>query len=252
MNKTPIIQIRNVDVAYSDNIVLRDINLTVYKHDFLGVIGPNGGGKTTLVRTILGLEKPVKGCITFLRDGKEVTDIKMGYLPQAGKIDKSFPISVYDVVLSGLKKYTWLGYSRNQHKKVCNILERMGLEDFAKRSIGELSGGQLQRTLLSRALVSSPEVLILDEPDTYIDQKTKVNLYSLLEEVNKESAIILISHDSGAVLQNVRSIACVNGTLHYHPYAELPDGWLDDKMECPIDLIGHGKHPLRVLRNHEE
>ena len=252
MNKTPIIQIRNVDVAYSDNIVLRDINLTVYKHDFLGVIGPNGGGKTTLVRTILGLEKPVKGCITFLRDGKEVTDIKMGYLPQAGKIDKSFPISVYDVVLSGLKKDTWLGYSRNQHKKVCNILERMGLEDFAKRSIGELSGGQLQRTLLSRALVSSPEVLILDEPDTYIDQKTKVNLYSLLEEVNKESAIILISHDSGAVLQNVRSIACVNGTLHYHPYAELPDGWLDDKMECPIDLIGHGKHTHRVLRNHEE
>lgn len=252
MNKTPIIQIRNVDVAYSDNIVLRDINLTVYKHDFLGVIGPNGGGKTTLVRTILGLEKLVKGCITFLRDGKEVTDIKMGYLPQAGKIDKSFPISVYDVVLSGFKKDTWLGYSRNQHKKVCNILERMGLEDFAKRSIGELSGGQLQRTLLSRALVSSPEVLILDEPDTYIDQKTKVNLYSLLEEVNKESAIILISHDSGAVLQNVRSIACVNGTLHYHPYAELPDGWLDDKMECPIDLIGHGKHPHRVLRNHEE
>ena len=105
---------------------------------------------------------------------------------------------------------------------------------------------------MSRALVSSPEVLILDEPDTYIDQKTKVNLYSLLEEVNKESAIILISHDSGAVLQNVRSIACVNGTLHYHPYAELPDGWLDDKMECPIDLIGHGKHPHRVLRNHEE
>lgn len=252
MNKKPIIQIRNVDVAYSDNIVLRDINLTVYKHDFLGVIGPNGGGKTTLVRTILGLEKPVKGSITFLRDGKEVTDIKMGYLPQAGKIDKSFPISVYDVVLSGLKKDTWLGYSRNQHKKVCNILERMGLEDFAKRSIRELSGGQLQRTLLSRALVSSPEVLILDEPDTYIDQKTKVNLYSLLEEVNKESAIILISHDSGAVLQNVRSIACVNGTLHYHPYAELPDGWLDDKMECPIDLIGHGKHPHRVLRNHEE
>lgn len=252
MNKKPIIELSHVDVAYSGKVVLHDINLTVYHKDFLGIIGPNGGGKTTLIRTILGLETPIRGNISFYRDGQLVPQIKMGYLPQSGRIDRKFPISVHDVVLSGLKQDSLFGFSRSQHKSVTDILKRMGLSDLERHSIGTLSGGQLQRVFLSRALVSSPDVVILDEPDTYIDQQTKTNLYTLLEEINKESAVILISHDPGAVLQNVRSIACVNKTLHYHPYAELPEGWLNEKMECPIDLIGHGKHPHRVLRNHEE
>jgi zinc transport system ATP-binding protein len=99
-------------------------------------------------------------------------------------------------------------------------------------------------------LVSSPEVLILDEPDTYIDRKTKTGLYQLLEEVNKETAIVLVSHDLGAILQNVRSIACVDETLHYHPQAEIPEEWLDEETGCPIDLIGHGHHPHRILKHH--
>lgn len=250
MNKRPIIELREIHAGYDGKTVLRDVNLTVCENDFLGVIGPNGGGKTTLVRVILGLEKPTEGELTFYRDGEQVKNLRIGYLPQSGKIDRNFPISVYDTVLSGYKNMSVFGNKKASHSAVQRILERMELSDLSSRPIGALSGGQLQRVLLSRALVSSPEVLILDEPDTYIDRKTKTGLYQLLEEVNKESAIILVSHDLGAILQNVRSIACVDETLHYHPQAEIPEEWLDENIGCPIDLIGHGHHPHRILKHH--
>lgn len=250
MNKRPVIQLLKVHAGYDGKTVLRDVHLTIYENDFLGVIGPNGGGKTTLVRVILGLEKPTQGELFFYRDGKPVKNLRIGYLPQSGKIDRNFPISVYDTVLSGYKKESLFSNQKASHSAVQRILERMELSDLSSRPIGALSGGQLQRVLLSRALVSSPEVLILDEPDTYIDRKTKMGLYQLLEEVNKETAIVLVSHDLGAILQNVRSIACVDETLHYHPQAEIPEEWRDEETGCPIDLIGHGHHPHRILKHH--
>ena len=141
-------------------------------------------------------------------------------------------------------------FSREQHEQVQHVIAQMGLEGLEKRAIGQLSGGQLQRALLGRALVSDPQVVILDEPNTYIDKRFEAKLYSLLEEINRERAIILVSHDIGTVLQNVKSIACVNGNLHYHPDTEVPTEWLEEHFGCPIELVGHGNLPHRVLKSH--
>jgi len=248
-----IIQINNLYAGYEAKTVLSQVDLTIYERDFLGVIGPNGGGKTTLVKCILGLHQPSQGHIYFYKEGKEVPEINMGYLPQYNNIDKKFPISVYEVVLSGLSKQKSLlsRYNAKHHEQVRRIIARMGLEGLEHRAIGELSGGQLQRALLGRALVSNPEVVILDEPNTYIDKRFEAKLYSLLEEINRERAIILVSHDIGTVLKNVKTIACVNETVHYHPHNEVPSEWLEEHFGCPIEMLGHGTFPHRVLKCHE-
>ena len=249
----PIIQISDLYAAYEEKTVLSHVDLTVYERDFLGIIGPNGGGKTTLIKSILGLHQPQKGKIHFFKNGKEVPEINMGYLPQYNNIDKKFPISVYEVILSGLSKQKSIfqRYSNEQHEIVRQMIIQMGLEGMDKRAIGELSGGQLQRALLGRALVSNPEVIILDEPNTYIDKRFEAKLYSLLEEINKERAIILVSHDIGTILKNVKTIACVNETVHYHPHTEVPTEWLEEHFGCPIEMLGHGTFPHRVLKCHD-
>lgn len=250
--KHTIIQLSDISAGYGAKTVLRDISLQVYEKDFLGIIGPNGGGKTTLIKLILGLLTPQSGTIRFFRNGNEVKELTMGYLPQYSSIDKKFPISVYDVILSGLSKQKTLlrSFSREQYDLVREIIIRMGLEGLEDRAIGQLSGGQLQRALLGRAIVSSPDVVILDEPSTYIDKRFEAKLYELLEEINKERAIILVSHDIGTVLQNVKSIACVNESLHYHADTEIPSEWLEEHFGCPIELLGHGELPHRILKKH--
>ena len=250
----PLIQISNLCAAYDGRTVLSHVNLTVYERDFLGVIGPNGGGKTTLIKSVLGLHPLAQGEIRFYKEGKEVPKINMGYLPQYSSIDKKFPISVYEVVLSGLsrQKSIFHKFSKEQHEQVEQMIIRMGLEGLEKRAIGELSGGQIQRVLLGRALVSNPEVVILDEPNTYIDKQFEVKLYSLLEEINEERAIILVSHDIGTVLKHVKTIACVNESVHYHPHNEVPTDWLEEHFGCPIEMLGHGTFPHRVLKCHHQ
>lgn len=249
-----IIQINGLSAGYDGKTVLSQVDLTVYERDFLGVIGPNGGGKTTLVKCILGLHQPNQGIIRFYQKGKEVPEMNMGYLPQYNHIDRKFPISVYEVVLSGLskRKSIFRRYSKEQHEQVRQMILRMGLEGLEERAIGSLSGGQLQRALLGRALVSNPEVVILDEPNTYIDKRFEAKLYSLLEEINRERAIILVSHDIGTVLKNVKTIACVNETVHYHPHTEVPTEWLEEHFGCPIEMLGHGTFPHRVLKCHHD
>ena len=248
-----LIDIEHVTAAYGNKAVLRDISLTVWKGDFLGIIGPNGGGKTTLLKVILGLLPPVSGTIRFYEDGQMVPSLRIGYLPQLNNIDKKFPISVREVVTSGLasEKPLFRSYSASQKQRVEEVLGKMGLEDLAGRAIGELSGGQLQRVLLGRSIVSRPQVLILDEPNSYVDKRFESRFYQLLEEINKESAIILVSHDIGTVLTMVKNIACVNETLHYHPGANVSEEWLGEKYACPIELVGHGDLPHRVLKKHQ-
>ena len=248
-----LIDIEHVTAAYGNKTVLRDISLTVWKGDFLGIIGPNGGGKTTLLKVILGLLPPVSGTIRFYEDGQMVPSLRIGYLPQLNNIDKKFPISVREVVTSGLasEKPLFRSYSASQKQRVEEVLGKMGLEDLAGRAIGELSGGQLQRVLLGRSIVSRPQVLILDEPNSYVDKRFESRFYQLLEEINKESAIILVSHDIGTVLTMVKNIACVNETLHYHPGANVSEEWLGEKYACPIELVGHGDLPHRVLKKHQ-
>ena len=229
---TPIIQIEHLAAGYDGKQVLNDINLTVYQDDYLGIIGPNGGGKTTLMRLILRLMKPTDGSIKYFKDGKEVKEISMGYLPQYNSLDKQFPISVYEVVLSGLSrsKSLFSRYTQAHHQQVLDTLERMQLTEYKDRHIAALSGGQLQRVLLARAIVSRPDVVILDEPNTYIDRRFQKQMYEMLEQINKECAIIIVSHDIAEVLNNVKHIACVNHHLHYHDTADMPR----EKLEGPF------------------
>lgn len=238
-----IIEVRNLYASYNNNTVLQDINLTIRDHDFLGIIGPNGGGKTTLIRCIIGLKHPDKGEIKFFKNGKEVDQLTIGYLPQYTSIDKRFPISVFEVVLSGLssKKSLITKYTPTEYDKAKTIIKRMGLTGLEERAIGELSGGQLQRAILGRSMISDPDVLILDEPSTYVDKKFEAELYLLLKEIQTECAIVLISHDIVTTLNQVNCIAAVNKRLEYAPNNKVSAQWLERVFECPVALLGFGK-----------
>jgi zinc transport system ATP-binding protein len=248
-----IVSLKGVSAAYNSKTVLHDVDLSIYKNDFLGIIGPNGGGKTTLIKLILGLLRPTAGSIRFFKEGKPVHSLPMGYLPQYSNLDKKFPISVEEVILSGLRsKRSLIGrFTPEQKEKAYETIARMGLDGLEKRPIGHLSGGQLQRALLGRAVISDPCLLILDEPSTYIDKQFEARLYELLAEINKDCAIVLVSHDIGTVLQNVKSMACVNETLDYHPDTGVTGEWLEKNFHCPIEILGHGAIPHRILGKHE-
>jgi zinc transport system ATP-binding protein len=185
-----LLEVKHISVAYGTKTVLRDITFTLWENDFLGMIGPNGGGKTTLLKAILGLLKPSTGHIVFYENGQPVTGLKIGYLPQINQIDKDFPISVFEVVASGLmaEKKNWRKYTNTQLQQVNATLDRMGISEKAKCPVGELSGGELQRVLLGRAIVSHPQIMILDEPNTYVDKFFESRLYQLLEEINKDNS----------------------------------------------------------------
>lgn len=253
MNK--ILEIQNLTVGYDNNPgVLRDVNLDVFQNDFLGIIGPNGGGKTTLLKTILGLVKPQKGAIIFFRNGVKIDKINIGYLPQINHIDKKFPISVFDVILSGLtmKHHIFSSYTKSQKEKAAEIASYMGLDKLMDRPIGALSGGQLQRALLGRAIVDDPDLLVLDEPNSYVDKRFETDFYKLLEDINKRTSIILVSHDVGTIISLVKNVACVNEGLHYHSGSNVSTDWLEKTYtSCPIEIVGHGDFPHRILGKHE-
>ena len=269
---TPLIEIKNLSAGYDSRTVLRNVNLTVYDRDFLGIIGPNGGGKTTLIKCILGLLKPTTGEILYrvttasnnnpaFLDNSATnsqfstlnSQFSMGYLPQYNSIDRKFPITVEEVILSGLSSQKSLisRFTATHREKARQVIARMGLEGLEKRAIGALSGGQLQRALLGRAIISDPALVVLDEPSTYIDKRFEARLYELLAEINHDCAIILVSHDIGTVLQQVKSIACVNETLDYHPDTGVSEEWLERNFNCPIELLRHGALPHRILAEHK-
>jgi len=245
MNKT-LVEIENMYAGYNGTVVLRAINLKISEQDFLGIIGPNGGGKTTLIKTILGLLKPFSGSI-ILENSLLINHI--GYMPQTHQIDRKFPVVVSEVVESGLISENKL--SRPERKaKIREMIRRMDIENVAGKSIGELSGGQLQRTLLARAVINDPELLILDEPNSYVDKRFESHFFELLKEINRKTAIVLVSHDIGTVISTVKNIACVNETLHYHPGTDVDGDWLEEHWACPFDVITHGDLPHRVLKKH--
>lgn len=189
-----IISIENLWLSYTDKNVLEDINLDIFEGDFLLVSGPNGGGKTSLLRTILGLQKPTRGHIYFFEKGEQVSSLDIGYLPQKNSIDSKFPITVEEVVASGL-----MGKSRPQSvvkREVDYMLDLMGITTLREKPIGVLSGGQLQRTLFGRALISHPEMLILDEPSSYIDRQFEVRMVEILRELSSRgTTIMMVSHE---------------------------------------------------------
>ncbi|HZJ74835.1 MAG TPA: ABC transporter ATP-binding protein [Perlabentimonas sp.] len=244
-----IIEIVSASAGYNNEIILKDINLEISDRDFVGIIGPNGGGKTTLLKLLLGELKPIKGKVK--RCSKKPNESLFGYLPQNTNIDKQFPITVNEVVLSGLlgKKGVTGRYTKNDKQLALDVLQRIGITDLKNKPIGELSGGQLQRVLLSRALISNPRLLVLDEPNTYVDNRFEKELYELLKELNKEMAIVMVSHDMGTITSHVKTIACVNRTLHYHPSNKISNEQLA-AYDCPIQVIAHGPIPHTILGEH--
>jgi len=241
--KIPIVQIRNLEAGYQGNRVLNNVSLSIIENDFIGIIGPNGGGKTTLLKVIMGLMKPIKGTIEYAIDRSEI-----GYLPQGSQLDENFPITVREVVASGLKNSFRLTHAgRDQLGKTLNST---GIEKLQNRSIGALSGGELQRTLLARAIVSSPRLLVLDEPDTHVDNRFEMELYHLLRKLNQTMTILLVSHDIGTISPYIKSIACVNRDLNYHASNEINEEQLK-VYNCPIEIITHGSVPHRVMKTHK-
>ena len=245
----PLIKIENLTVGYDRTPVLENVNLEILEKDFIGVIGPNGGGKTTLLKAILGLLKPTRGKITF-RSDIDNRKKPIGYLPQVRHIDKKFPITVYDVVRSGLLMERRNNLSAAALKtKIEQLLSETGILNIRNKAIGELSGGQMQRVFLCRALISNPKILILDEPDTFVDNRFEGELYSRLSRLNNDIAIILVSHDLGTISSYVKTIACVNGDLHYHRSHIITQEQLDG-YNCPIQIISHGDIPHTILKHH--
>ena len=248
-----LISLKDVSVGYDDRQkVLDHVNLDILPNDFIGVIGPNGGGKTTLVKTILKA-LPYSGEVQYSpvigSDGYRA----IGYLPQVSDIDKSFPISVCEVVLSGLqaRKRLFGRYSAADKAKALQLLDLCGIESIARRPIGELSGGQLQRTLLCRALISDPKVLILDEPANFVDNKFEKELYAILRQLNDRMAIIMVSHDLGTITSHVKSIVCVNRHVYRHNSNVITPEQLHN-YDCPIQIVSHGTVPHTVLEEHAD
>lgn len=248
-----VIEIKRMSAFYNSHCVLRDIDLTVERGEFLAIIGPNGGGKTTLAKILLGMKRPGKGRVRILGRTPEAAKGSIGYVPQFTSFEKDFPVTVGEVAAMGLLKglKPFRRYAPGERRRVSALLERTGLENLADRPVARLSGGQIQKMLLARALVSEPEILLLDEPTASVDLEAKNQIYSLLKELNRRMTILLITHDIGVVSTHVKSIACLNVTLHYHGQAEIDSNIIEHLFGCPVDLVAHGV-PHRVLKPHEQ
>ncbi|MEE4214885.1 MAG: ABC transporter ATP-binding protein [Bacteroidales bacterium] len=244
-----LIELKNVSASYNEDPVLEDVNLSIRAGDFIGVIGPNGGGKTTLLRLILGLIKPVRGEVIY--NSKQIKKKQIGYLPQIAEGDNHFPVSVRDVVLSGLmmiKGHT-ARMSDTDRAKADAVLHDLGISHLRKKSLDRLSGGELQRVYLGRALIASPKLLLLDEPGNFVDTSFEQGFYDKLRELNKDVTIMMVSHDVGTISAYVKSFACVNRKLNYHGSGRITTEQLK-AYDCPIQLIAHGDVPHTVLKSH--
>ena len=242
--------IQSVTAGYDNRVVLKDVTMDVDESHFIGIIGPNGGGKTTLLKVILGLVKPFSGRVDYSPGNLRLNQI--GYMPQVAQGDTLFPVTVEDVVLSGmmLNKGAAGRMGTADKKHAAEVMDELGLRPLASQALNELSGGQLQRVYLARAVTGSPRLLLLDEPATFVDNSFEADFYDKLRVLNNRMAIMMVSHDVGTISAWVKSFACVNGSLFYHPHSKITDE--DLRMYgCPIQLVTHGDVPHVVLHKHE-
>jgi len=236
-----VIEIKNLYFSYNGVPILDDINLDLPEKAFLALIGPNGGGKTTLLKIILGLLKPVSGSVSVFDKMPYLVVKRLGYVPQESDLNKDFPISVMDVVLMGRlgkKVFNW-GYSKEDISLANDILDRLNLSDYKNERIGEVSGGQRRRAFIARALVSQPEILFLDEPLSSIDIGGQNQMYEILRELNKDITIVMATHDVGAVSKYIKSIACVNRRLHYHDTPKISDEIMSQAYGKHMSVVSH-------------
>ena len=253
MTTAPAIEMKGVWFSYDRSPILEDVSFAVKQGDFLGMIGPNGGGKTTLLELLLGILKPDRGTIRVLGEAPHQARRRVGYVPQNTDFNNTFPISVIDVALMGRLAGSHMGkpFSPRDRPMVEEALKKVGMWDKRREPIGKLSGGQRQRVLIARALVTEPEILFLDEPTAKVDPEFESNIYDFLKELNRNATIVTITHDVGVISRYVKSVACVNRTLIYHEEARITQEMIDMAYECPVDLIAHGI-PHRVLPRHDK
>lgn len=245
MNK--LITIKNLTVKYDDYTAIENVNFSIDQNKFVTIIGPNGGGKTTLIKTILGFVKPFKGDII------KSPNVKIGYVPQKNSFEQEFPISVSQVILSGdLQSKVKLlhRFKKKNFNRLEDTLKRLDITNLKDMQINELSGGQLQKVLLGRAIISNPNLLILDEPFSNIDTNSTNKYFQLLKKLSETMSILIISHDIGIITSFTDDVICMNKTAHYHHGSHLTNEQLQETYSCPVELIGHGI-PHRIFPEHK-
>lgn len=244
MVSNPVIVIENVSFSYNDEPVLEDVNLTISAREFVWIVGPNGGGKTTLVKIVLGLLRPRRGKVTVFGASASASRRRIGYMPQHAQLDLRFPVTVMDVALmgrltSGIRPGPYSGEDRDSAGRA---LELTGLAVTANRPLGELSGGQHRRLLIARALACEPELLLLDEPTANLDRRVERELYELLRKLNEHLTIVMVSHDPAFVSDFVKQVVCVNHTVAVHPTSEMERLGMEEIFGPEIRLVRHDRH----------
>ncbi|MCF0214929.1 MAG: ABC transporter ATP-binding protein [Fibrobacteraceae bacterium] len=237
------VEIKNLSFAYNKNVVLENANFSIEENDFVAIIGPNGGGKSTLMRLMVGLLKPTNGDVRLFGEKVPSKRVPVGYVPQNTSKNIEFPITVGECVATGR-----LGLSPKSGE-VANALKRVHMEEYLNRRLGELSGGERQRVLIARSLVCNPKILFLDEPSNNIDVAGQESMYKMLSEFSKTMTIVIVTHDLMALSNRVRSVVCVNKSVHFHGGASITQEMLTSTYGCEVDLIAHGI-PHRVLGSH--
>jgi len=240
----------NISFAYKHRNVLENVDLVVHKGEFASIVGPNGGGKTTLLKLILGLIKPDKGKIRIFGKPPDQVRQQVGYMPQYAHLDMDFPASVMDVVLMGRLKKSSFWFSQQDKTAVLNAIHEVGMSAFVNTGFNALSGGQKQRILIARALCNSPDILLLDEPTANVDHQTEENLFSILKKLNSKMTILLVSHDLGFVSKYVKSVICVNRQVVIHPTTIMNGAIIKDIYNGDLKMVRHdhrcspkGHHP---------
>lgn len=247
----PIVHIEDLYFSYSGQEVLQDINLTVKTGDFVSIIGPNGGGKTTLLKLILGLLKPTRGTVRIQGKPPSANGTVIGYVPQIINHNLNFPASAMDVVLMGKynpAKRSLFRNTKQDQQAALDALGQIGMAEYAGRKITNLSGGQRQRVLIARALVTNPELLVLDEPTASLDTKGQTDFFSLLKELNQKLTILVVSHDLLIVSSYAKSIACVNKRMHYHQNIGSTGELMNAYYSCSVEEVCPVEHVLRGVQ----
>jgi zinc transport system ATP-binding protein len=237
----PIIELQNVSFSYGNQTILKDISLQVFEHDFMAILGPNGGGKTTLLKLILGLLQPTKGSIQIIDSKPTTASKKIGYVPQYGEFDKHFPITVKDVILmSKLTSRSFFPfYQKEDEIMAFQKMEILGIEHLAKKKFGSLSGGQKQRVLIARALLVEPKILLLDEPMSSLDSHVEQDIYDLLKYLKQSLTILFVSHDIHVISRYVNKVTCLNVCSTTHSVDELDKQKLVDVYSGVMQTIQH-------------
>lgn len=238
--KLPVLEIEKLSFFYDKEIVLEDINLEVFDKDFLVLIGPNGGGKSTLIKLILGINKLQHGSIKILNQAPHKNLSQIGYVPQNTNVNISFPIKTIEVVMMGhtSHKSKLFGYKKEQIEHAMYVLKQVGMQEYAYKKIGSLSGGQRQRVMIARALFANPKILLFDEPTSSIDTDGQKQIYELLKELNKKVTVIVVSHDLSVILEYATKVAHINKNLSFHDLSSVKKEFDTNNTHiCEVELL---------------